>query len=175
MKRVLVVVDYQNDFVDGSLGFAGAVAIEDAIVQKIQAYQTAQDTVVFTFDTHDEYYLTTQEGSRLPVEHCVRESDGWKLYGKVASYLNEGTPCFIKGTFGSEKLACYLARQQFDSVELVGLVSNICVLANAVLAKTALPEAEIVVDAACTASADANLHEKALDVMEGLQITILNR
>lgn len=175
MKRILIVVDYQNDFVSGSLGFEKAEKLEQAIVGKIEEYQSNGDETAFTFDTHSEQYLQTQEGQKLPVIHCVKGTPGWNLYGRTADYCGEGTKCFEKGTFGSMELAGYLAQRGYDAVELVGVVSNICVISNAVLAKAALPEAEIIVDAACTASNDDALNEKALDVMEGLQITVLNR
>lgn len=175
MKKILVVVDYQNDFVTGSLGFEKAKALEDAIVRKIEQYKQKGDKVVFTFDTHEKNYMDTQEGKNLPVPHCIKNTEGWNLYGKLAEYCNEAAACFEKPTFGSMKLANYLAENQFDSVELVGVVSNICVISNAVLAKAALPEAEIIVDAACTASNDDSLNEKALDAMQGMQIKVINR
>jgi nicotinamidase-related amidase len=131
--------------------------------------------VAFTLDTHDQAYLSSQEGKQLPVEHCLRGSEGWQLYGRVADYCDDATPTFAKTTFGSVELCDYLRRQDFDEVELVGLVSNICVLSNAVLAKAALPNAEIAVDAACTAGPDPLLHGKALDVPEGIQVTVRNR
>ena len=145
MKKILIVVDYQNDFVSGSLGFEQAKSLEPAIVQKIKEYRSGGDTVAFTYDTHSQGYLSTQEGSLLPIPHCIRGTQGWQH------------------------------KNQFIQVELVGLVSNICVLSNAVLAKAALPQAQIVVDAACTLAADRSIHEKALDVLAGVQGTVLNR
>ncbi len=175
MKKILVVVDYQNDFVDGSLGFEKAVSLDERIVRKIEEYKQNGDEVVFTFDTHGENYMQTQEGGNLPVPHCLKNTPGWQLYGKTADCCDETTRCFEKPTFGSLQLAGYLAENRYDSVELVGVVSNICVISNAVLAKAALPEAQIIVDASCTASNDDGLNEKALDVMEGLQIKVTNR
>lgn len=174
MKKVLVVVDFQNDFVVGSLGFEKAVALEGAIEKKINMYKQNGEDVIFTFDTHGENYMKTQEGKNLPIPHCIRNTEGWNLYGRIASLCDNNTKCFEKVTFGSMELASYLKQKGYDSVELVGLVSNICVISNAVLAKAALPEAEIIVDASCTASNDDSLHEKALDVMSGLQIKIIN-
>ncbi|MGI6630598.1 MAG: cysteine hydrolase family protein [Bacillota bacterium] len=173
-KKVLVVVDYQNDFVTGCLGFEKAVALEKPILDKIRQYKENNDEVVFTFDTHYDNYLETQEGKNLPVPHCLKDSPGWKLYGKVAELCEENDKCFHKETFGSIELVSYLSENKYDSVELIGLVSNICVLSNAILAKAALPEAEIIVDASCTASFDEALHQKALDVMEGMHIKIIN-
>lgn len=175
MKRILVVVDYQKDFVNGSLGFEKAVLLEKAIEEKIEMYIQKGDEVVFTLDTHSENYMETQEGKNLPIPHCISNTEGWKLYGKIADLCDSTTKCFEKVTFGSMELAAYLNQNGYDCVELVGVVSNICVISNAVLAKAALPEAEIIVDASCTASNDDSLNQKALDVMEGMQIKIINR
>lgn len=175
MRQALVVVDFQKDFVDGSLGFPQAPDLEAAICAKIDAYHAQNHTVIFTFDTHAANYLKTQEGKKLPISHCLKNSEGWQLYGRVAGLRRPEDVVIEKPGFGSLELAGYLRSSRFDRVELIGLVSNICVISNAVLAKAALPEAEIVVDAACTAGADRKLHEEALDVMEGLQITVENR
>lgn len=175
MKELLVVVDYQNDFVSGSLGFEKAASLEDAICHKIEAYRSRGADVVFTFDTHDADYLNTQEGKCLPVVHCVRGTPGWQLCGRVAGYCGPDTVCFYKPVFGSRQLADYAGEQGYDAVELCGLVSNICVLSNAVLIKAALPETVVTVDAQCTSCADEAMNQKALDVMEGLQIQVINR
>jgi nicotinamidase-related amidase len=175
MERVLIVVDYQRDFVDGALGFPGAEKLADPIARRVRECRERGDDVVFTLDTHGPDYPDTQEGRRLPVPHCVRDTDGWKLYGAVAQAAQETDRRFSKPAFPSWELGEYLKEQGYAQVELCGLVSNICVLSNAVIAKAALPEAEIVVDARLTASGDPALHEKALDVLEGLQVTVLNR
>lgn len=175
MKKCLIVVDYQNDFVSGSLGFPEAVELEQHIARKIEQYRTDGDEVVFTFDTHGKDYMNTQEGRNLPIAHCLQDTDGHKLYGKVADLLRESDKQFIKYTFGSDALYRYLKKEQFQSIELVGVVSNICVISNAVLAKTAQPETPILVDAKCTASNDSRLNQAALEVMASLQIQITNR
>lgn len=175
MRQALIVVDFQKDFVDGSLGFAQARLLDGAICAKIKACHEQHQTVLFTLDTHADDYLQTQEGGKLPVVHCVKHTPGWALYGRSAELREADDLLIEKPGFGSLELANALRHAKFDRIELVGLVSNICVISNAVLAKAALPEAEIVVDAACTASADQSLHEKALDVMEGMQITVINR
>ena len=175
MNRLLIVVDYQKDFVDGALGFPGAEKLAAPIAARIEEYRRSGDDVVFTFDTHGPDYLETQEGRKLPVAHCVRETDGWELYGAVADAAEVEDEFFCKSTFPSLELGQWLEECEYEQVELCGLVSHICVLSNAVIAKAALPEAEIVVDAALTASYDPVLHEKALDVLEGLQVTVLNR
>jgi nicotinamidase-related amidase len=174
MKKILIVVDYQNDFVDGSLGFPGAELLDESISRKICEYRDQGYPVVFTLDTHEDDYMSTQEGKNLPVSHCLRGSNGHAVFGKTG-VLSRGGTFFEKNTFGSKALFEFLSDSDFQSVELVGLVSNICVLANAVLAKTAVPEAEIIVDASCTKSFDPDLHEKTLDVLRGLQITVTNQ
>lgn len=185
MKRLLIVVDYQKDFVDGALGFEGAELLEGPIVKKIDEYREAGDTVYFTFDTHHKDYLETQEGQKLPVPHCLEGSEGHALYGEIASRVLDSDDLFFKPTFGSTALFERLANRQavavsvgarpFESIELVGLVSNMCVLSNAVIARAACPDVPIIVDATCTAAPDPEMNEKALDVMEGLQIEVINR
>ena len=176
MKKLLLVIDYQKDFVDGALGFPGAEKLDGAIAQKIAAYRAAGDDVAFTLDTHGEDYLTTQEGRKLPVPHCIRGSEGWELYGETAKAVQVGDGMIQKPAFPSLELGSWLRNQGYDRIEMVGLVSYICVISNAVIAKAALPEAEILVDAACTGGPDPVLHEKCLDLLEqGLQVTVINR
>ena len=176
MKRLLLVVDYQKDFVDGALGFAGAEKLDGPIAAKIVQYRAAGDDVAFTMDTHGPDYLDTQEGRKLPVTHCLRGSDGWQLYGETGQAMERSRDMVIgKGTFPSLWLANWLKGQGYDQVELAGLVSYLCVLSNAIMVKAALPEAEIIVAASCTAGPDPALHARGLDVMETLQITVLNR
>ena len=172
MRKCLIVVDYQNDFVTGSLGFAKAEQLDDRIADKIENYCNDGWEIVFTFDTHEENYLQTNEGRNLPVEHCIKGTDGHKLYGRTAEMQEESDKCFYKPSFGSAELFEYLKAERFDKVELCGVVTNICVISNAVLAKTALPESEISVDSACVASNDDNLNKSALDVMQSLQINV---
>lgn len=173
MKKLLLVIDYQNDFVSGSLGFEEARALENAICAKIEAYQAAGDDVMCTLDTHSEDYLQTQEGKKLPVPHCLKDSEGWKIYGKAAALL-EKCQKFEKPVFGSGALFDYLRSARYESIELCGVVSNICVLSNAVIARTAQPETEIIVDAACVASNDPELNSATLAVLGSLQVTILH-
>ena len=175
MGKVLVVVDYQKDFVDGALGFAGAEALDERIAAKVKAYLANEDKVVVTLDTHDEEYSRTQEGRKLPVRHCLRESDGWRIFGETAA-LVEDCRAFEKPTFGSGQLFDYLRSSQcFEQIELCGLVTNMCVLSNAVLAKCAQPEVRIVVDAAACAAPDQEMHQAALKVLEGLQVEVINK
>lgn len=176
MKKLLLVVDYQKDFVDGALGFPGAEKLDGPIAEKIAAYRSAGDDVAFTLDTHQETYLDTQEGRKLPVPHCLMNTEGWQLYGKTGQALDKSRDTVIcKPTFPSLWLGDWLKGQGYDRIELVGLVSYMCVLSNAIVAKAALPEAELVVDASCTAGPDPRLHANALELLETLQITVVNR
>ena len=175
MKKLLLVVDYQKDFVDGALGFPGAEALDGPIAEKIAAYRAAGDDVSFTMDTHRANYLDTQEGRRLPIPHCLVDSQGWALYGRTGQARRPEDVVVQKDSFPSLELGNWLEEREYDQVELVGLVSYMCVISNAVVAKAALPEAEIVIDAACTAGPDPVLHEKVLDLMEALQMTVINR
>ena len=175
MKKCLIVVDYQNDFVTGALGFPAAAELEDRIAEKSRVYREQGDEVMFTFDTHNSTYLLSREGRYLPVPHCIGGTEGHKLYGKVGQLATEDDWCFIKYTFGSDALYDFLKQNPFTSIELVGVVTNICVISNAVLARTAQPETDVSVDASCCASNDPVLGEKALDVMESLHIDITGR
>ena len=173
--KILIVIDYQNDFVSGSLGFAGAELLEPLICAKIEAARADGAEVAFTFDTHGADYLSTREGQDLPVPHCIKGEPGWELYGRVADLCTPDSRCFEKPTFGSFELAQYLRDGGHSEVELCGLVSNICVISNAALARAALPEAIIKVDAACTGAGDPAINQKALDVMQSFFIQITNR
>ena len=141
MKRLLIVVDYQNDFVDGSLGFPGAELLEEPIAAKIEEYRSAADVIAFTFDTHRCDYLETQEGRNLPVEHCIEGAPGHALYGRIAELIRPTDEVFEKPSFGSADLFEWLraAQPPFKSIELVGLVSNICVISNACWRKRPAP------------------------------------
>ena len=172
MKKLLIVVDFQNDFVDGSLGFENANLLDDVIYNKIKQYKENNDDVIYTFDTHYEDYLQTYEGKNLPFKHCIKGSNGHKLYGKVASLFTENDIYFEKETFPSLELANYLKDKEYQEIELCGLVSNICVLSNAIMVKSALPNTIISVDSKATDSFDKSLHEQTLNILKGLQIIV---
>ena len=177
MNRYLFVIDYQNDFVDGALGFPGAEKLDEKIAAKIRSY--GKGHVLFTRDTHFENYLTTREGRNLPVEHCIRGTHGWQVYGQTAEALEEvEAPGIDKLVFGmdvTDPATAAVLPESADEIELVGLVSNICVVSNAVVLQSKYPEATIIVDAACTDSFDKSLNEKVLDVLEGFQVKVINR
>lgn len=177
MQRYLFVIDYQNDFVDGALGFPGAEKLDGKIAEKIRAY--GKGHVLFTRDTHFDNYLETREGKNLPVVHCVKGSTGWQVYGETARALREvEAPAIDKRVFGmdvTDPAVAAVLPERADEIELVGLVSNICVVSNAVVLQSRYPETTILVDAQCTDSFDKGLHEKVLDVLEGLQVKVVNR
>ena len=177
MNRYLFVIDYQKDFVDGALGFAGAEKLDEGIAAKVRAY--GKGHVLFTRDTHFENYLETREGRNLPVVHCIKGTPGWECYGETARALAEvEAPAIDKLVFGmdvTDPATAAVLPEQADEIELVGLVSNICVVSNAVVLQSRYPEATIVVDAACTASFDKDLNDKVLDVLQGLQVKVINR
>ena len=173
----LFVIDYQKDFVDGALGFPGAEKLDAAIAARVREYDKVR--VWFTRDTHFADYLETREGRHLPVPHCLKGSDGWQNYGETAKALEEVEAVGIdKLTFGmdvADPAILALLPKEADRIELCGLVSNICVVSNAVTLQSRYPLAQIVVDARLTASFDPALHEKTLDVLTGLQVEVLNR
>ena len=177
MEKYLFVIDYQKDFVDGALGFPGAEKLDAAIAAKVRAY--GKGRVYFTRDTHFENYLHTREGRNLPVTHCIKGTDGWQVYGDTANALAEvEAPAIDKLVFGmdiSDPTIAAVLPETADEIELVGLVSNICVGSNAVVLQSKYPEATIIVDASCTDSFDKTLHKKVLDVLAGFQVRVINR
>ena len=177
MNRYLFVIDYQNDFVDGALGFPGAELLDEKIAAKIRAY--GKGHVLFTRDTHFENYLDTREGRLLPVTHCIKGTKGWELYGETAVAVAEvGAPAIDKLVFGmdvTDPATAAVLPAHADEIELVGLVSNICVVSNACVLQARYPEARIIVDAKLTASMDPSMHEKVLDVLEGFQVKVTGR
>ena len=177
MNRYLFVIDYQNDFVDGALGFPGAEKLDPVIAAKVRQY--GKGHVLFTRDTHFDNYLTTREGRNLPVVHCVKGTPGWEVYGETAKALAEVEAKAIdKLVFGmdvTDPATAAVLPEAVDEIELVGLVSNICVVSNAVVLQSKYPEATIIVDAAGTDSFDKILHEKVLDVLAGFQVKVINR
>ena len=177
MNRYLFVIDYQNDFVDGALGFPGAEKLDEKIAAKVRDY--GKGNVLFTRDTHFENYLDTREGRNLPIKHCIKGSFGWEIYGETANALREVEAKAIdKLVFGmdvTDPATAAVLPEKADEIELVGLVSNICVVSNAVVLQSKYPEATITVDASCTDSFDKNLHEKVLDVLAGFQVHVIGR
>lgn len=180
MKKLLVVIDYQNDFVNGALGFKKAEQLEEGIYNKVKEYLNAGDNVVFTYDTHTKEYLNTREGKNLPVSHCIINTKGHNLYGKLQEFKDNKNIIHInKYSFGIspkdminivEKLG-----EDIEYIEIVGVVTNICVVSNVVIFQSQYINAEISVDASLCASFDESLHEKTLDVIESLHVKVKNR
>ena len=171
MKKLLVVVDMQNDFVTDALGTPEAVAIVPHVVGKVVEAVNAGDTIVFTQDTHGENYMDTQEGRNLPVPHCIDGSEGWAIIPQLQEYT-EGRLCLKKPTFGSTDLARYAVEGGFEEIELIGLCTDICVISNAMLLKAALPEVPISVDSVCCAGVTPTSHSNALEAMKMCQIIV---
>ena len=172
MKHILIVVDMQNDFIDGALGTKEAAAIVPKVEDKIRNFD---GEVFFTRDTHETWYLETQEGKNLPVPHCIRGTEGWQIR-KELDALRKTDP-IDKETFGSTDLAADLLAlhedEEIGSITLVGLCTDICVISNALLLKATLPEVPIYVDAACCAGVTPESHENALKAMEACQIKVM--
>ena len=172
MRKILLVIDMQNDFIDGTLGTQEAEAIVDQVADEIKKYPVSD--IIATRDTHTEDYLNTQEGKNLPVVHCVRGTSGWELNSKIAAALGEAL-IIDKPTFGSKELAerlAQMARGEDLDITLVGLCTDICVVSNALLIKAFLPETPVRVTAACCAGVTPESHRAALDTMKMCQILI---
>ena len=173
MRKLLLVIDMQTDFVDGALGTAEAVAIIPNVLREIAKHD--KNDIIATRDTHPEEYMSTREGRHLPVPHCIKGTSGWAIHPKIASEL-EGCKIIDKPTFGSTELCdCIvkLAEREDIEVTLVGLCTDICVVSNAMLIKAALPEIEVSVVADACAGVTPDTHTAALTTMKMCQINII--
>lgn len=165
--KYLIVVDMQVDFTTGSLGAPHEAAIIPNVVQKVKNFD---GTVIFTRDTHPENYLETQEGRNLPIVHCVEGTPGWEICPELHPYVKQVVD---KPSFGSMALPMLLAKMgDVESIELVGLCTDICVISNAMILKAAFPEVPMFVDASCCAGVTMQSHKTALDAMKAVQITV---
>ncbi len=175
-NRFLVVVDMQNDFIDGSLGTAEAQAIVPAAAERIRQCRAAGWDVIATLDTHEENYLDTAEGRKLPVRHCIRGTDGWRLNPEIEAALGDAAR-LEKPTFGSVRLPEAIRARARDGepmeIEVIGLCTDICVVSNALLLKAHFPEAAIAVRRACCAGVTPARHDAGLETMASCQIDIL--
>lgn len=175
-KKFLIVVDMQKDFIDGSLGTIEAQAIVPAAVRRIRACREEGYTVIGTLDTHEENYLDTAEGKKLPVRHCIRGTAGWQLDQRVAAAM-EGCALLEKPTFGSVRLPGLIRELagggEGISIELLGLCTDICVISNALLLKAHFPEAAIAVRADCCAGVTPEKHRAALETLQSCQIGLV--
>ena len=174
MQNILIVIDMQNDFIDGALGTKEAVAIVPRVAEKIRTFE---GKVLFTRDTHFENYPETQEGRNLPVPHCIKGTDGWQIHPDL-TFACEGN-VIDKLTFGSSEIGPLLqnmnAEDPIGSITLVGLCTDICVISNAMVIKAFLPEIPIIVDAACCAGVTPQSHANALEAMKMCQIAVENQ
>ena len=165
MKKTLIVIDMQKDFIDGSLGTKEAVSIVDKVKQKIKQYKEAGEQIIYTRDTHPENYLETREGKYLPVVHCVKGSEGWLIPEELRV---EGCEVIDKPSFGYTGWEKY----DFEEIEIIGLCTDICVVSNALMLKALYPEIKITVDASCCAGVTVESHRAALLTMKMCQIEI---
>lgn len=178
--KVLVVVDYQNDFVDGALGFDNADKIDNYISEQVKKFARENDHIIVTYDTHSTDYLTSREGKALPVEHCILGTKGHELFGDTGFEIEKlKTNGYVKlkelnkYTFGAINLCNHIKDEIVTEIHLVGLVSNICVLSNAVIAQANFPEAQIVIHTQGIDSFDKETHDVCLQVMKGLQMKLV--
>jgi len=174
MKKILVVIDMQNDFINGSLGTKEAVEIVPKVIEKIKKYK--KENVYATRDTHDKNYLNSLEGKHLPIVHCLKNTVGWEIQKDIASMIDVKN-IFDKPCFGSIKLAQHLTKineKEPIEVELVGLCTDICVIANAVIIKSYLINTPVSVDSNCCAGVSKESHKRALKSMQTLQVDIKN-
>lgn len=171
MKKLLVVVDMQNDFVTGTLGTKEAEAIVGNVEKKVRLYEEQKQEIVFTRDTHEKDYLHTQEGRKLPVIHCIRGTDGWEIIPQLQSYT-KGRKIFDKPSFGSTELARYIQVGNYDQAEFIGVCTDICLISNALLTKAYSPELPVLTDAQCCAGVTPGSHDSALCTMKMCQIDV---
>ena len=173
MKKTLIVVDMQKDFIDGALGTKEAVAIIENVKKKIAKYQENGDEIIFTRDTHFENYMETQEGKNLPVPHCIKGTDGWQIRAELDALRK--TEAIDKLTFGSKDLAEMLKNEgDIESITFVGLCTDICVISNVMLVKAFYPEIPLIVDAKACAGVTPESHKNALNAMKMCQVTVIN-
>ena len=168
--KTLIVVDVQNDFIDGALGTKEAVAIVPNVKKKIEEYKARGDRVIFTRDTHYANYLNTNEGKHLPVKHCINDTHGWHISSELDL---DGCYLFDKETFGYLAWDVYDNEFYGDGIEIVGLCTDICVVSNALILKAEFPEIEITVDVSCCAGTTPEAHQAALTVMKSCQINVI--
>lgn len=176
MENILIVVDMQNDFIDGSLGTPEAQAIVSKVVAKVEEFRKESNTIYFTEDTHNDNYLDSLEGKYLPVKHCVYETHGWYYNKQIADILDEYVNAIgiLKYTFGVKNWKEYLGKYFNGTIEICGLCTDICVVSNALILRALYPNVEIICDASCCAGTTPERHKEALDVMRSCQIQVIN-
>lgn len=170
MRKVIVVIDMQNDFIDGALGTKEAQVMLPHLVAKLEREKDA--LLIFTQDTHSKNYMETQEGRNLPVLHCIKPEKGWEIAPSLQPFVKKAAAVIEKPAFGSLELPKAVAKLQPDEVELVGLCTDICVISNAMILKAAFPELPVAVDASCCAGVTPASHDNALQAMKMCQVDI---
>lgn len=184
--KVLIIVDMQNDFIDGALGTPEAQAIVPNVVNKMKEHKNTNTIILFTKDTHKENYLDTPEGKKLPVPHCIEGTSGWSIAKPIASeFKSDGYMTYssgtvinsrvLKPTFGSYDLLKILDDDaiELDEIELCGVCTDICVISNAIMIKNFFPDVKVTVDASCCAGVTPEKHAAALEVMKSCQIDVI--
>ena len=181
--KVLIIIDMQNDFLTGTLGTAEAQGIISNVIKRIN--ESKDDMIIFTQDTHHDNYLTTPEGIKLPVEHCIKGTHGWEIHEEILNAWKENKNTIIipdiknnsfkKPIFGSTDLVKFLEgmKEKIGEIELIGVCTDICVVSNAIMIKNTLPDIRIVVDARCCAGVTPQSHREALNIMRMCQIDVL--
>ncbi|WP_348518676.1 cysteine hydrolase family protein [Campylobacter sp. CCS1377] len=173
MKKAFVVIDYQNDFIDGSLGFEKALEIKENIINELSKLDFNTTHLLFTYDTHDENYLKSKEGINLPIKHCIKESFGWQMPEVFEPFLQKAHKIFYKNTFGSLEFANFIAKSEYEEIHFAGLVSHICVFCNIILAFSAKPNARLVLHQNLSASFDENLEKSAFDLLKAYGVELV--
>jgi len=168
--EILIVVDMQNDFINGALGTKEAESILPCVYNKVSNFK---GEIIFTRDTHSNNYLSTQEGKNLPVPHCIENTNGWEIHNSLQHFIK--TDPINKNTFGSKDLIGVIKKyNNIEKITLIGLCTDICVISNAMLIKAFYPEIEIEVDAKCCAGVSRETHLNALNAMKMCQIKVIN-
>lgn len=173
MKKALVVIDMQNDFITGVLGNNECRAIVPEVVKRVNKAAEDNIDIIFSQDTHQENYLSTREGKKLPIPHCIQNTHGWEIIPELAEVKEQKGIVFEKETFGSRSMAGYIMEQGYDAVELIGVCTDICVISNAMTIRAFAPELEISINEACCAGVTPQSHQTAIEAMKACQINII--
>ncbi|MBK1971322.1 cysteine hydrolase family protein [Campylobacter sp. TTU-622] len=173
MKKAFVLIDYQNDFITGSLGFEKALKIENKILNLLNNINFNDTDLLITFDTHDNDYLNSNEGKLLPIKHCIQNTLGWQMPKNLQKYIPKAKKIFYKNTFGSLELANFINKSTYKELYFCGLVSHICVFCNIILAFSAKPDAKLFLYQEASASFDVNLEESSYNLLKAYGIKII--
>ncbi|MCR2061498.1 cysteine hydrolase family protein [Campylobacter helveticus] len=170
MKKVFVLVDYQNDFIDGSLGFEKAISLKSEILKLLSEFE---GDLLITYDTHLEDYLQTREGQNLPIKHCIKGTKGWDMPSEFAPFLSKAKKIFHKNTFGSIEFANFIEKSDYEEIHFCGLVSHICVFFNVILAFCAKPNAALILHKNATTSFDEALENHAFELLKSYGVKLV--